>query len=328
MTFLFAPMEGLTGCIYRRVHRRFFSGVDRYYAPFITPAHDHSEPPRDWRELRPEENPGVPLVPQLLTNQAEDFLWAAAVLRDRGYTEVNLNLGCPSGTVVAKRKGAGFLSLPEELDAFLERIYSHPLSGEMRFSVKSRMGMKDPAEFHRLAEIFSRYPIPLFILHPRLRADQYRGPVHPEAFAEALESFPFPLAWNGDIFSPGDLERLKARFPRVDTVMLGRGMAADPALADRCRGLPGCTGERLAAFHDALCEEYRSVLYGDTALCHRMKEFWSYLIRHYACGEAHFKRICKAKTYGEYRLAAHAALEELELLPEARWDREPTERMI
>jgi len=319
LTFLFAPMEGLTGCIYRRVHRRFFPGIDRYYAPFISPAHDRSEPPRDWRELRPEENPGIPLVPQLLTNNAGDFLWAARVLRDRGYGEVNLNLGCPSGTVVAKRKGAGFLGLTEELDRFLEAIFSSPLAQELRFSVKSRIGLRDPEEFHRLAEIFGKYPIPLLILHPRLRVDQYTGPVRPEAFGEALERCPFPLAWNGDIFSPGDLALLLRRFPGVDTVMLGRGLAADPALAARCLGLPGCSRETLEAFHDALCEEYRGVLYGDTALCHRMKEFWSYLIRHFGEGQAHFKRICKAKTFGEYQLAAHAAFQELELLEETDW---------
>ena len=261
-------MEGLTGSIYRRVHRRFFPGIDRYYAPFITPAHDHSEPPRDWRELRREENTGVPLVPQLLTNNAQDFLWAARVLLDEGYKEINLNLGCPSGTVVAKRKGAGFLSLPEELDAFLETVYASPLAGEARFSVKTRLGMRDPDEFFRLAEIFSKYPIPLLILHPRLRIDQYTGPVHPDAFAYALERCSFPVAWNGDIFNPGDLSRLENRFPEVDTVMLGRGLAADPALAARCRGLPGCTVDILTDFHDTLCEEYRRVLYGDTALCH------------------------------------------------------------
>ena len=320
MTFLFAPMEGLTGCVYRRVHRRFFPGVDRYYAPFITPAHDHSEPPRDWRELRPEENPGVPLVPQLLTNCAEDFLWAAAVLRDRGFREVNLNLGCPSGTVVAKRKGAGFLALPEALDAFLEEVFSSPVAGEVAVSVKTRIGLKEPEEFHRLAGIFAKYPISLLILHPRLRTDQYTGPVRPEAYAEALERFPFPLAWNGDIFTPDDLARLRRRFPRTETVMLGRGLAADPALAARCRGEAGCTRQSLEAFHDALCEEYRSVLYGDTALCHRMKEFWSYLIRHYRDGQAHFKRICKAKTFAEYKLAAHAALRELELPEDAAWE--------
>ncbi len=315
-------MEGLTGCVFRRVHRRFFPGVDRYYAPFLTPAHDRSMPPRDWRDLQPEENPGVPLVPQLLTNDPEDFLWAAGVLRDMGYGEVNLNLGCPSGTVVAKRKGSGFLSLPEALDAFLERIYSSPLAGEIRFSIKSRIGMKDPEEFSRLAEIFRRYPVPLFILHPRLRTDQYTGPVRPEAFAAALARFPFPVAWNGDVFTPADLARLRSRFPETDTVMLGRGMAADPALAARCLGLPGwdtVSRETLRDFHDALCIEYRSVLYGDTALCHRMKEFWSYFIRHFAGGHSHYKRICKAGTFSEYRLAARAALEELELLPDAVW---------
>ena len=323
MTILFAPMEGLTGYIYRRIHRSFFPGVDRYYAPFISPAHDHSQPLRDWRELQPENNLGIPLVPQLLTNQAEDFLWGAAVLRDLGYHEVNLNLGCPSGTVVAKRKGAGFLSLPEELDGFLDKVFSSPLVGDVQISVKSRIGMKSAEEFHRLAGIFAQYPISLLILHPRLRTDQYNGSVHPEAFREALECCPFPLAWNGDVFTPEDLNRLCRRFPSTDIVMLGRGLAADPALAARCKGLPGwdaCTRESLMEFHYALCEEYRAVLYGDTALCHRMKEFWSYLIRHFRNGQAYFKRICKAKSYAEYRLAAHAALEELELLPDAAWD--------
>ena len=323
MTILFAPMEGLTGCIYRRVHHSFFPGVDQYYAPFISPAHDHSEPPRAWRELWPENNPGIPLVPQLLTNHAADFLWAAEVLRDLGYDEVNLNLGCPSGTVVAKRKGSGFLSMPEELDRFLEAVFSAPLASQIRISVKSRIGLKSTEEFPLLAEIFSRYPISLLILHPRLRTDQYTRPVHPEAFAEALEHCSFPLAWNGDIFSPKDLLRFRQRFPQTDMVMLGRGIAADPAMAARCKGLPGwesCSREILEEFHDALCREYRGVLYGDTALCHRMKEFWSYLIRHFRDGQAHFKRICKAKTYTEYSLAAHAALQELEFLPDAAWD--------
>ena len=316
-------MEGLTGCIYRRVHRRFFPGIDRYYAPFISPAQDHSQPTRDWRELQPENNTGVPLVPQLLTNRAEDFLWAADTLRGLGYSEVNLNLGCPSGTVVAKRKGAGFLALPEELKAFLDAVFSSPLASKMQISVKSRIGLKTPEEFHRLLEIFSGYPISLLILHPRLRTDQYSGPVHPEAYREALDCCGFPLAWNGDIFTPEDLARLCLHFPHTDTVMLGRGLAADPALAARCKGIPGwedCSRDILAAFHDALCEEYKEVLYGDTALCHRMKEFWSYLIRHFQNGQKHFKRICKAKSFAEYQLAAHTALQELELLPNAIWD--------
>ena len=323
MTILFAPMEGLTGCIYRRVHRRFFPGVDRGYAPCISPAHDHSLPPRDWRELQPENNTGVPLVPQLLTNNAEDFRWAASVLRDLGFGEVNLNLGCPSGTVVAKRKGSGFLALPEELDAFLDAVFSSPHAAEMQISVKSRIGLKAPEEFHRLVEIFARYPISLLILHPRLRTDLYSGPVRPASYREALENCPFPLAWNGDVFTPKDLARLRLRFPQTDTVMMGRGLAADPALAARCKGIPGwesCSRELLRDFHDALCEEYRGVLYGDTALCHRMKEFWTYLIRHFRDGQAHFKRICKAKSYAEYQLAARAALLELELMPDAEWN--------
>ena len=319
MTYLFAPMEGLTGRVYRRVHRRFYPGVDRYYAPFYSPTADQHFNPKSMTELQPTENPGVPLVPQLLTNRAPDFLWAAAALGDLGYREVNLNLGCPSGTVVAKRKGAGFLGLPEELDAFLEAVFSSPVISGLRISVKTRLGLRDPAEFPALLDIFRKYPISLLIVHPRVRTDMYTGPVKPDCFAAAKAACPFPLAWNGDLFTPADVAALLSRFPDTDTLMLGRGLIAEPGLVDRIRTGEACDRDRLKAFHDALCAEYRSVLYGDTALCHRMKELWAYLIRHFEDDGRHFKRLCKATSCRELMLAAEAVFAELPLLPDAKW---------
>ena len=239
MEFLFAPMEGVTGYIYRRVHARFFPGVSRYYAPFFSPSGDHHFPLRGLRDLLPEENPGVRLVPQLLTNKAEDFIWAAASLMDRGYGEVDLNLGCPSGTVTAKRKGAGFLLLPEELDAFLERVFAAPELRGLAISLKTRIGFEKEEEFPALLRIYRQYPLSRLIVHPRLRSDYYLGPVHPGAFAQALEGSPFPVTWNGDVFCPADLEALQARFPGLETVMLGRGRAAADGFPLRQGGPPG-----------------------------------------------------------------------------------------
>ncbi len=318
MEFLFAPMEGITGYIYRRVHARFFPGVSRYYAPFFSPSGDHHFPLRGLRDLLPEENPGVPLVPQLLTNRAEDFIWAAASLMDRGYGEVDLNLGCPSGTVTAKRKGAGFLLLPEELDAFLETVFAAPELNGLHISLKTRIGFSSEEEFVGLLRIYRKYPLSRLIVHPRLRSDFYTGHVRPAAFAQALEGSPFPVVWNGDIFSPADLRALQVRFPAVETVMLGRGLAAEPSLVGRLETGRGCSRETLRAFHEALSEEYRAVLYGDTALCHRMKEIWSYLILHFDGGEKHYKRLTKAKSWVEFHLASEAVFAELPLLEDGR----------
>jgi tRNA-dihydrouridine synthase len=310
-------MEGVTGRIYRRVHARFFPGVSRYYAPFFSPSGDHHFPLRGLTDLLPEENPGVDLVPQLLTNRAEDFIWAAASLMDRGYKEVDLNLGCPSGTVVAKRKGAGFLLLPQELDAFLEAVFSAPELRGLSLSLKTRIGFADEGEWERLLGIYRQYPLSQLIVHPRLRSDYYTGPVRPAAFALALEGSPFPVTWNGDVFSPADLEVLRAHYPGLDRVMLGRGLAAEPGLAARLATGEVCSRETLHAFHEAISEEYRSVLYGDTALCHRMKELWSYLILHFEGGEKHFKRLTKARRWEEFHLASEAIFAELPLREDA-----------
>lgn len=322
MELLFAPMEGLTNRVYRELHHSLFPGISRYYAPFVSPTADHGIQHRGWEELRPENNRGIRLVPQLLTNRAEDFIWAASLLRDWGYEEVNLNLGCPSGTVVAKKKGSGFLGLPDELERFLEEVWSAPELRDMKLSVKARIGLTEVGEFDRLLEIFRRFPMHELILHPRLRRDMYQGGLHEECFAAAVEACPFPLVWNGDIFTPEDLKRRTEQYPGLRSVMLGRGMIAEPCLAARCLGLEGWESvrrETLLDYHSALCELYRSVLYGDRAVCQKMKEHWFYLIRHFGDGAKHYKRICKAQRYDEYRLAAEAALKELPLLPDTVW---------
>ena len=185
----FAPMEGVTGAQFRQAHHRHFAGVDRYYMPFISPTRDHVFTPRELRNVDPQYNQGLTAVPQLLTRSGEDFLWAAKALWDMGYDEVNLNLGCPSGTVVSKGKGAGLLADREGLERLLDAIFQ---GTEGPVSVKTRLGMEDPEEFAPLLELFGRYPIRLLIVHPRVRRDFYRHPVRTEYFDLAVQTYPGP----------------------------------------------------------------------------------------------------------------------------------------
>ena len=104
MQYEFAPLEGITGYIYRNAHHACFPSMDRYYTPFITPKKGKSFTTREWNDIAAEHNQNIAVVPQILTNQAEGFCKVAGMLKEQGYEEVNLNLGCPSATVTAKKK--------------------------------------------------------------------------------------------------------------------------------------------------------------------------------------------------------------------------------
>lgn len=303
MEYYFAPMEGVTGAIYRTVHHRLFPQVDRYYMPFLSPTQDHVFTPRELRNILPEHNLGFQAVPQLLTKNADDFLWAAGELFAMGYEEVNLNLGCPSGTVVAKGKGAGFLAHPQALDAFLSDIFSRT---DLAISIKTRIGVEDAAEWPALLAIFRRYPIRELIIHPRLRRDFYRGPVRQGAFQYAVDHCTLPLCYNGNLFTPQACRELAAQFPSVSHWMAGRGLVYNPALGRQLRGGEPLTPEELRAFHDQLVEAYRQVLSGDRPVLGKMKELWFYWSRHFLQPEGPLKRIRKAKTLLEYRDGVNA----------------------
>ena len=245
----FAPMEGITGFVFRNAFHQVFSGVSRYYSPFLSPGPDIGIPKRDRRDILPENNRDVPLVPQILTNRAEDFLKTAELLYDFGYREVNLNLGCPSGTVVAKKKGAGFLSEPALLRNFLDDVFygASRMMPDLRISVKTRIGVNSPEEFPPLLSLFLQYPLSELIIHPRVRKEQYKGLVHMDTFAAAAREFGMrnaaaagtdgsafsaALTYNGDITDTVDILRVGGSFPVVTRVMCGRGLLRNPCLAE------------------------------------------------------------------------------------------------
>lgn len=271
MQYYFAPLEGITDSVYRALHHKFFPGIHRYYTPFLSPTVHRSLTPREVRELPEADTLDFEVVPQLLTKVAEDFTWMAQQCALRGYREVNLNLGCPSGTVTAKGKGAGMLADPEALLRFLDDIFTN---APVEVSIKTRLGVHAPEEFSRLLEIYNQFPVKELTVHPRVRDVFYKGAVDLSAFALAAESSRCPVCFNGNLCSQADIRAVSERFPNVDAVMLGRGLIADPGMLT-----PGGTQRQvLEAFHEALLEGYLEAFGGSRNAMFRLKENWYFLI--------------------------------------------------
>lgn len=288
MRYYFAPMEGLTDSVYRRLHHKYFGGVDRYYMPFLSPTVHRQLTHKEQRELPFADTEPFAAVPQLLTKVAEDFLWAAEQCRDRGYEEVNLNLGCPSGTVVAKGKGSGMLSDLEKLDAFLDAVFA---KAPLPISVKTRLGIALAEEFPAILEIYNRYPIKELTVHPRVRKQFYSGDADMEMFRYCLKNSKNPVCYNGDIQN-----RAQADNAPVDAVMIGRGLIADPGML-----CGGTKNETLEAFLNELLETYLVEFGGSRNAMFRMKEHWGMLLPRFPGSEKMGKRLRKTVDLNEYR---------------------------
>ena len=307
MDIYFAPMEGVTDHIYRRVHRDCFApGAARYFTPFLSPTQNHIFPPRELRQVLPENNRGIPLTPQLLTKNAADFLWAAGELAAMGYEEVNLNVGCPSGTVTAKGKGAGLLADRDSLRRLMDGIFSTECP--VRVSVKTRLGVRDPEEFFPILDIYNDYPLCQLIIHARTRQEMYAGPVHLDVFAAALEASRAPVCYNGDILSLADVAALTDRFPALDAVMAGRGLVSRPWLTGGQRDT-----ETVRRFHRALCEAYCAAFGGPGSAIHRMKAIWSYMLEGFRGGAQYEKALGKTRCWEDFLVLTERIMDQCPL---------------
>lgn len=298
----FAPLEGITGYIFRTAYDRCYGGIDKYFAPFSTPSENCPLTPRETRDILPENNQGITLVPQILTRNATHFNEAAQRMSELGYHEMNLNLGCPSGTVCAKGKGAGFLSFPEELDAFLNEIFSYAQKHELSISIKTRIGRKEPEEWERLLKIYNQYPICELIVHPRLACEFYKGEPHLEQFDYTLANSKAPVVYNGNLFTPDDIDNCSA----THAIMLGRGLLFNPQLlqqtADRTMQFDY---DKLWQLHDEVYEEYKKIMAPDIHVINHMKELWNYWGGLFPDGKKQLKEIYKSKKYAVYDSAVN-----------------------
>ena len=314
MNYYFAPMEGVTGYVYRNAHHAIFPGIDKYFTPFVSPNQNRCFTPREKRDILPENNRGICVVPQILTNRSDYILRTMKELAAFGYQEVNLNLGCPSGTVVSKGRGAGFLEDADKLDAFFDEVFQKADLEKMKISVKTRIGIEDAEEFEDLQKVFNRYPFAEVIIHPRVRSDFYKNQPNRQVFGEFLKESVNPVCYNGDIFTVSDAAELKAEFPELESIMCGRGLLSNPALVRELQGGETLKKEELHRFHDTLYESYRTLFAPDErSVLFKMKELWGYFITAFQGAERDVKKIKKAQHFAEYEAAVSHIFENHEV---------------
>lgn len=321
MQIYFAPLESITGYVFRNVYEEYYGGIDRYFTPFITATDSRRLRNKEMRDILPENNQVGCLIPQIMSNRAEEFLRVADQMAELGYDTVNLNLGCPARTVVSKGKGSGFLAKTVALDRFLEEIYREcPL----KISIKTRLGVDDPEEFPEIIDIYNKYPVEELIIHPRVQKDYYKNTPNLEMFAEAVRRCNMPLCYNGDICSLEDYERIRECFPEVSRMMIGRGLLAHPELAlqiqereadrtpEKTVDPQEQTGgsrdlsdrERLnhiGAYANALCEAYCEAYGPGQPVLFKMKELWGFLADSMPDGKKLRKKIHKTQRLDGYQ---------------------------
>lgn len=303
MKFYFAPMEGITGYVFRNAHHRYFPGITKYFSPFIQPNQTQCLRSREIQDILPEHNEDIPLVPQILTNSADSFVRTAGRLKQLGYREVNLNLGCPSRTVVSKGRGCGFLADPARLRQFLDDIFSRL---DMEISIKTRIGLHGPEEFAALMELYLSFPLKELIIHPRIQPDYYSNVPNLDVFADALRSADrfqprrLSVCYNGDLFTQTHYHKFADRFPDVDRVMIGRGLLVNPGLVCQLQSRTPLAKDTLKAFHDEILTGYRNLLSGEKNVLFKMKELWFYLIHIFSDSERYAKKIKKAQKLSAY----------------------------
>lgn len=313
MRYYYAPLEGITDATFRRLHQKYFPGVDKYFMPFISPTIHRCLTNREARELPRADSLPFTAVPQLLGKNVEDMLWAIEVCRDQGYDEVNINLGCPSGTVVSKGKGSGMLADIYALDEFLEAIYAKAV---LPVSLKTRIGVNDSEDWEKILEIYRDYPVKELTVHPRIRKAFYKGDCDMEAFTQAVEGSPFPVCYNGNVNSMADAQAIAARFPAVESIMIGRGLVADPGML-----CGGTDREKLRAFLNEMSETYCAVFESKRNAIYRMKENWHFLISLFEGSEKLWKEMRKSTDYDRFMAISNEIITTLPMRehPEITW---------
>ena len=298
-TLILAPLRGVTGYVFRTAHARHFGGFDWAVSPFVPTVKGVVVKKSHMRDLMPQNNREMLVVPQLIGNDADDFVTLANQVADLGYTEVNWNLGCPHPNVTGKRRGAGLIPHPGIVAGLLDRIVPRI---KPRLSIKVRLGMHSPDELGALLPVLDRYPLVSITIHPRTADQQYEGVVDLPRFGRYMLASKHPVTYNGDIRTCSDLAHVRELFPGVTTVMIGRGAIANPFLPGLIKGARAESDpvSRVRLFHDQIYQTLGMAGDGPSPLLGALKELWGFLALSFDNGPKALKKIQKTRSVPEY----------------------------
>lgn len=312
-SYYMAPLEGITTYTFRNAFFHHFNGFDKFFTPFI----GNKKPGnRDKNEILPEHNQGMDLVPQILTGKANEFFSIAKFISNYGYKEVNLNLGCPSGTVFSRGRGSGALADLKKLDMLLDEIFE---KSDLRISIKTRIGVESLSEWEDILKVFAKYPFSEVIIHPRLREEYYKGLPHKEMFVLAEEMLTTKLCYNGNIVDGNSVDNLLKTSPNVENLMIGRGILYNPMLIENLKSETdnNFTKEylqRFKGFHDEILEGYLSIMDGNEPVLFKMKDLWTFFIQGFPSeiNDESIKAIRRTNTISEYKVCINRLLHRCE----------------
>jgi tRNA-dihydrouridine synthase len=303
-TLLSSPLQGFTDFRFRNALNKYFGGIDTYYSPYIRLNGKLVIKPSYERDLLPENNIGLEVIPQIITNDADEFLFVAKYVKDLGYKELNWNLGCPYPMVTKSGMGSGLICNPEKINHILDRVHSE---SDIIVSMKMRLGYDTTEEILDVLPILDTYPIKNIAIHARIGKQLYKGGVHLDAFQQCIDNTKHKLYYNGDIKSVAKFREMQERFPTIDHWMIGRGLISDPFLPSMIRQntleYPKNKMELFRAFHDTLYGIYSESLSGSTHLLLKMYHLWEYFAVTFSNPHKVLKKIKKAQSIRNYELA-------------------------
>ena len=294
----FAPLQGHTDDVYRRIHHQLIGGIERYYTPFVrVEAGDIRS--KDRRDIDPKNNEGVPVVAQIIFKNLKEFFYLVDEMETLGYHAIDLNMGCPFPLQAKHGRGSGILAHTDIIEEVSQAIKEHP---QIDFSVKMRLGWEDNEEWKPVLEILNSTPLTHITLHPRTGVQQYKGNIDVEGFNLFYEECQHPIIYNGDLTTMEQLHEMEERYPRLAGLMIGRGLLARPTLGKEYADGKEWSHEEhirsLRSLHAELAEQYSHIVKGDAQLHSKLRTFWEYT--ELLIGRKPYKKIMKSGNLRNY----------------------------
>lgn len=301
---LSSPLQGFTDFRFRNAFNKHFGGIDTFYSPYIRLNGKLKIKASYERDILPENNTKLEVIPQIITNDAEEFLFVAKYVQQFGYKELNWNLGCPYPMVTKRGMGSGLINDPEKIDNILHRAHNET---DILVSMKMRMGYENSEEILETLPVLDKYPLKNIAIHARIGKQLYKGGVNLDAFQRCVDNTKHKLYYNGDITTVAKFKEMQERFPSIDHFMIGRGLIADPFLPSMIKNntveYPKNRIEIFSAFHDEIYQQYDAALSGPTPIKMKMLGFWEYFSQSFSNPQKTYKKIKKAGNQRSYQQA-------------------------